>query len=187
MADLRNVEIALSLGNIIEYVTDQMCLKRGLKAGELKKISLPSMPLRLEMLNQGKIEAATFSRPLSDMALMGGGRIIADDSQGSLLVSSIMVSTAALQTRPDDVRKFLKAWSLAAQRISADSAQFRSLLVSIASISTALADKIEVPKFEMLRLPTREEYQTKLEWNLAKNNLSKNILYQDIVAGGYLP
>jgi NitT/TauT family transport system substrate-binding protein len=186
-ADLNNVEIGVSLGNIIEYVTDQMCVGGGLKTSDLKKISVPSMPLRLEMMNQGKIEAATFSRPLSDMALLGGGRIILDDSQQSLLASSIMVSTGVLKSRPDDVRHFLKAWSLAARKISADPAGYRSLLVSVASISPDLADKIEVPKFDPLRLPTQQEYQAKLEWNLAQNNLKHAISYQDIVAGGYLP
>ena len=186
-ADLKNVEIASSLGNIIEYATDQMCINNGLSTSEIEKVSVPSMPLRLEMLNQGKIEAATFSRPLSDMALVGNGRIVCDDSQQPLLASSIMVSTTVLNARPDDVKKFLKSWSLATEKISANPEHYRGLLVSIASISTEIADKIEVPKFDRLRLPTQEEYQTKLNWNLEKQNLSKTISYQDIVASGYLP
>jgi NitT/TauT family transport system substrate-binding protein len=187
VADLKKVQIASSLGNIIEYATDQMCLKGGLQVSEVTKTSVPSMPLRLEMMNQGKIEAATFSRPLADLAILGGGRIICDDSKESLLASSIMVSSAFLKDRPADVKKFLNAFSLATEKISADPAKYRSLLVNIASISADIADKIEVPKFDKLRLPTQEEYQSKLDWNLEKKNTSKAIPYQDIVASGYLP
>lgn len=187
VADLRKVQIASSLGNIIEYVTDQMCLKGGLQVNEVAKTSIPSMPLRLEMLNQGKIEAATFSRPLADLAILGGGRVICDDSKESLLASSIMFSSAFLKERPTDVKKFVKAFSLATEKISANPSQYRSLLVSIASISADIADKIEVPGFGKLRLPTQEEYQSKLDWNLEKKNISKSISYQDIVVSGYLP
>jgi NitT/TauT family transport system substrate-binding protein len=186
-ADLKNVEIALSLGNIIEYVTDQLSQQEGLPPGELKKTSVPSMLLRLELLNEGKIEAGTFSRPLSDMAVASGARIVADDSRGSLLASSILVSSAAVTGRPDDVKQLLKGFSQASEKISANPAKYRSLLVKIAGISDNLAATIEVPAFGSLRLPTPEEYHSKLAWNLEKQNLGRTIAYQDIVAPGFLP
>jgi NitT/TauT family transport system substrate-binding protein len=187
VSDLKNSQIASSLGNIIEYVTDQMCVAQGLNVSDIKKVSVPSMPLRMDMLNQGKIDVATFSRPLSDLAILNGGQVICDDNQSSLLTSSIMVSSTFINNRPGDVKKFVKAFSLATDKISANPNQYRSLLVSVASISTDIADKIEVPKFDKPRLPTQSEYQTKLDWNLAKNNLIKSIGYQDIVATGYIP
>jgi NitT/TauT family transport system substrate-binding protein len=185
--DLKNVEIASSLGNIIEYVTDQMCLNAGLKANEIKKISVAKMVSRLEMLNQGQIEAASFSRPLSDMAILGGGKVIIDDSKQSLLTCSIMISTNTLKARPDDVKNFMKAWTKATQNISADPVKYLSTLVKSANIAAELADKIVVPKFDMPRAPTKEEYQPKLEWNLAQKNISKPIPLEDIYAPGYLP
>jgi NitT/TauT family transport system substrate-binding protein len=187
VADLKSTEIASSLGNIIEYVTDQMCAQGGLKDSEIKKTSVPSMPLRLEMMNQEKIGVATFSRPLSDMALLAGGRIICDDSRQSLLTSSIMVSSGSLKARPGDIKKFLGAWTLATEKISSDPARYRSLLVKVAAISADIADKIEVPGFTKPRLPTPEEYNSKMEWNMLKKNIDRIISYQDIVAKGYLP
>ena len=187
VSDLKNSQIASSLGNIIEYVTDQMCAAQGLNVNDIKKVSVPSMPLRVDMLNQGKIDVATFSRPLSDLALLNGGQVICDDSNYSLLTSSIMVSNTSLNNRPGEVKKFVKAWSLATDKITANPNQYRSLLVNVASISSDIADKIEVPKFDKPRLPTQAEYQTKLDWNLAKNNLSKSISYQDVVVTGYIP
>ena len=186
-SDLRGVEIASSLGNIIEYVTDRMCEARGLQPDEVKKSSIASMPLRLEMLNQGKIESATLSRPLSDMALLGGARIICDDSQESLLTSSIIFTRAAINDRPDDIRKFLAAWSQATEKISVDPAAYRSLLVSVASIPDEIAHKIEVPGFDKIRLPELEEYQTKMQWNLEKGNINHPIPYDEVVATGFLP
>jgi NitT/TauT family transport system substrate-binding protein len=186
-SDLENAEVALSLGNIIEYVTDQLSRQGGLAPAALKKVSVPSMPLRLEMLNQGKIDVATFSRPLSDMALETGGRLVLDDSQQSLLTSAIMISSDALKSRAGDVRSFLKGWSLACQEISAAPVSYRDLLVKVAAISPDIAATISVPPFDALRLPTRAEYQDKLEWNLANHNITRSIAFEDIVASGYLP
>jgi NitT/TauT family transport system substrate-binding protein len=186
-ADLKNVEIASSLGNIIEYVTDKMCLTAGLQQADIKKNSVPSMPLRLEMLNQEKIQAAAFSRPLSDAALAGGGKLVCDDSQNSLMTVCILFSTKALNDRPEDIKKFLKAWSSASEKISSDPSKYRALLVSTANIPANLADKIDVPKFDPLRMPKLEEYQPKMEWNLQKGNLSKSVAFEDVLSNGYLP
>ncbi len=186
-ADLKNVEVASSLGNIIEYVTDKMCLNAGLQQADIKKNSVPSMPLRLEMLNQEKIQAATFSRPLSDAALASGCKLVCDDSQNSLMTVCILFSSKVLKDRTEDVKKFLKAWSSAAEKISADPSKYRALLVSTANIPANLADKIDVPKFDALRMPKLEEYQTKMDWNIQKGNLSKGVAFEDVLANGYLP
>jgi len=187
VADLKNTEIASSLGNIIEYVTDKMCEAGGLKSEEIKKNSIASMPLRLEMLNQGKIEAATFSRMLSDMAILGGGRLICDDSQNSLMTVCLYFTTSFLKDRPEDTKKFLKAWDKAVQKISNNPSAYLNTLISAANISADLAGKIEVPKFDQLRMPTRDEYNSKMEWNLARGNISHRVEYEEIVDSGYLP
>ena len=145
------------------------------------------MPLRLEMLNEGKIQAGTFSRPLSDSAVLSGNKVVCDDSSQSLLTSSIMFSTSFLKSRPDDVKKFLKAWSQAVQKISENPQNYNSLLIKVANIPSDVAAKITVPKFEMLKNPSLEEFQSKADWMLAKGLLTRKITYQDLVSTDYLP
>ncbi len=53
-ADLKDVEIASSLGNIIEYVTDRMCEAKGLQPDEIKKSSVPPCPYDWKCLTREK-------------------------------------------------------------------------------------------------------------------------------------
>lgn len=186
-ADLTNVEVAVSLNTIIDYVTEKLLLAGGVQPVDIKKTSIPSMPLRLETMNQGKIQAGTFSRPLSDAAVLNGNRIICDDSRQSLLTSSIMFSASTLKSRPEDVKKFLKAWAQAARNISANQKNYSSLLIKVANISSAVAAKIEVPKFSVLRNPTQDEFLSKADWMLEKGLIAKKIGYQSVVSSEYLP
>ncbi len=185
--DLRNVEVAVSLNTILDYATEKLLISGGLQPTEIKKSSIPSMPLRLEMMNQGKIEAGTFSRPLSDAAVLNGNRVICDDGKQSLLTSSIMFSASTLQNRPDDVTNFLKAWSQATEKISAEPQKYRDLLVTVANIPANVATNIDVPKFDLLRNPTPEEFELKADWLLANGLISKRIDYKTVVSFNYLP
>ncbi len=186
-ADLANVGVGVSLNTVVDYATEKLLEAGGVVQSDIKKISIPSMPLRLEMLNQGKIQAGTFSRPLSDSAVLNGNKIICDDSKQSLLTSSIMFSASFLKTRPDDVKKFLKAWSQATQKISANPQSYNDLLIKVANIPSDAAAKITVPKFDMLRNPTQDEFQSKADWMLDKGLLTRKMAYGDVVATGYLP
>ncbi len=113
--------------------------------------------------------------------------MIANDGATQVSNSSIMFSTASLKARSGDVKKFVKAWSQAVERIDAAPASYRALLVEVASIPAEVAEKIEVPRFVKPRMPTTEEFQPKVDWLVEKGILGKKAFYQEIVASGFLP
>lgn len=185
-ADLKNVEIAVSLNTILDYATEKLLVAAGLQLNEINKTSIPSMPLRLEMMNQGKIQAATFSPPLSDVAVSNGNKIICDDGQQALVIPCIMFSVSTLESRPGDVKKFLTAWSQASEKITADPQKYNSLLVQVANIPADIAGTIQVPEFNSLRNPTADEFQAKADWMSGKGLISRDMVYEDVVASVYL-
>lgn len=184
--DLKNVEIAVSLNTILDYATEQLLVAEGLQLDEILKTSIPSMPLRLEMMNQGQIQAATFSPPLSDVAVYNGNKVICDDGQQALVIPCIMFTVSSLESRPGDVEKFLAAWSQAARRITDDPQSYSGLLVQVANVPAEIADTISVPDFDALRAPTADEFQSKADW-MSVNGLIGEMSYQDIVTPDYLP
>jgi NitT/TauT family transport system substrate-binding protein len=187
VSDLKNVEIAVSLKTIIEYATEKMLISGGLTSADIKLISIPSMPLRLEMMNQNKLNAGTFSRPLADAAVLSGNKVICDDSQNTLLTSSIMFGVNVIKNRPGDIKKFLKAWDLATKNISDKPDQYNGLLIQSAKISDTVAKSIKVPKFNALRALKDADFQPKAEWLLNKGVITQKPTLSDIATSSYLP
>ncbi|HSW58030.1 MAG TPA: MetQ/NlpA family ABC transporter substrate-binding protein [Dehalococcoidales bacterium] len=186
-SDLKNVEIGISLKTIIEYSVETMLVANGLKKDEIKYASVPSMPLRLEMMSQNKINAAAFSRPLADAAVLAGNVVICNDAQKSLLTSSIMFTAETVKNRPNDIKKFLKAWDQATKNISNDPPKYQSLLIETAKISEAVAKTISVPKFDSLRALKQEDLQPKTDWLLGKEIIKREVKLADIATARFLP
>ena len=66
VADLNGKKIAISRNTIIDYITDTLV---GDTAVELKKVEVKKMPLRMQMLLNNEIDAATLPEPLASYAL----------------------------------------------------------------------------------------------------------------------
>ena len=69
---LFGAEIAVSRNTIIEYVTDRILRENGMASDALQKVSIPQIPARLEMLQNGKLAAATLPEPMASIAVANG-------------------------------------------------------------------------------------------------------------------
>ena len=66
---LAGADIAVSRNTIIEYVTDRILRENGMASDALQKVSIPQIPARLEMLQNGKLPAATLPEPMASIAV----------------------------------------------------------------------------------------------------------------------
>jgi NitT/TauT family transport system substrate-binding protein len=72
VSSLAGKSIAISSNTIIEYATDSMLYEYGLAPEEVSKTAIPKIPLRLEMLKNGKVNAATLPEPFASSAVKSG-------------------------------------------------------------------------------------------------------------------
>ena len=69
---LAGKDVAVSRNTIIEYVTDQILAKAGMTGDSINKVIIPQIPTRLEMLQNGKLAAATLPEPIASIAVANG-------------------------------------------------------------------------------------------------------------------
>jgi NitT/TauT family transport system substrate-binding protein len=126
--DLKGVEIAISQNSVIAYVTDRLLELEGLKKEDIKTTNVPQIPVRFELLSKGQLKAATLPDPLASLAILEGAKDIVDDSQHPEISQSVIsFRSDVVAQRPDDVRRFLKAYDQAVQDIRTRPDQFRNL------------------------------------------------------------
>ena len=172
---LKGKEIANSTGTITDYALDLMLEARGVSSKDLKSVNVPNMPLRLEMMNQGKIPAALLTPPLSDLAVANGNILLLDDSKQLIGGPGLIFSNDALNNKSDAIDRYIKAWQETVDMINANPQNFHSLLVQVANVSDTVASTITVPVFPKLRLPTEEELNSVSNWMIKKGLMSKPV------------
>ena len=185
---LKGVEIGVSQGTVIEYVTERLLQGEGLTDDEIKTIPVPKIPDRMALLASGELSAGTLPDPLGALAVQSGAVIVMDDSahpEYGFSVHSFRVEF--IDAHPEAVKGFLAAVDEAIALINADPTQYTAILSEAKIVPPPLLDAYKVPPFPSAGVPTEAEWADALAWAKAKGMLDVDVSYADSVTNVYLP
>ena len=186
--DLKGVDIGISEGTVIEYLTDRLLTAEGLSEEEIKKVAVPRIPDRLSLLASGELPAAVLPDPLASLAIQEGAVVVLDDSshpEYGLSVYTFRVEF--LQAHPQAVRGFLLALEKAVGEINNQPEKYSGLLMEKELVPTQLLENYQVPVFPLAAVPARSQWADALAWALDRELLDSELEYQKSVNGSYLP
>jgi NitT/TauT family transport system substrate-binding protein len=185
---LRNVEIGVSQGTVIEYVTERLLQAEGLSIDEIKTIPVPKIPDRMSLLASGELSAATLPDPLGALAVQSGAAIVIDDSAHPEYGFSIYsFRKDVIDAHSDDVVNFLLAIDEAIELINADPTRFTDILSEASIVPPPLLEAYKVPPFPHAGVPTETEWNDALSWAKSKGMLDVDVSYTDSVTDTLLP
>ena len=187
-ADLKGVEVAVSMNTVIEYAVDRLLQAEGLAPGDIAKTDVPKIPVRLELLDKGNVAAACLPEPLASLAVVNGARIVVDDrSHPEYGQSVVTVSTGALARKPAAMKRFLSAYERAVAAINAQPEKYRSLLIDKGRVPKPVQNSFQMPVFPQAGVPAQSEVNDVLQWMKGKSLLNKDLPYDQLVTDSYLP
>lgn len=185
---LKDVEIGVSEGTIIEYLTDRLLQAEGLTSEEIEMIAVPKIPDRLSLLGSGELKAAMLPEPLSSLAVQQGANVVLDDTKHPEFSYSVFTFRKDfIDDNPQAVSGFLAAIEEAVALINAEPQKWSSLLSDQQLVPESLAGSFEVPLFATAGVPTRAQWDDVLAWAKERNLLPGDVAYQDSVSDTYLP
>ncbi len=185
LQDLKDKKVGVSLNTIIEYVFDGLLLQEGLAENYAEKIPVPKIPVRLEMLLSGQLDAAVLPDPLLAFAEFQGATIIADDTVGDNLSQVVLLfHDNIVNERTAVLKSFYKAYSMAVEDINSNRENYRELFVEKAKVPAPIAEIYIIPSFPQPEVPSEEDVQRILNWLQKKDLVKGNIFYKDLVAHG---
>ena len=185
---LKGVEIGVSQGTVIEYVTDRLLEAQGFTADEIKTIAVPKIPDRMALLASGELKAGVLPDPLASLAVGQGAVIVADDSKHPEYgFSVISFRKEVIDTKTEAVKGFLAAIEEATQLVNADPAKYKNVLSDQKIVPPPLLDKYQAPVFPAAGVPTEAEWKDALAWAKEKGMLNVDVSYADSVNASLLP
>ncbi|MEW5941982.1 MAG: ABC transporter substrate-binding protein, partial [Chloroflexota bacterium] len=185
---LKGVEIGVSQGTVIEYVTERLLQAEGFAADDIKTIAVPKIPDRMSLLASGELQAGVLPDPLASLAVQQGAVIVADDStHPEYGFSVISFRKAVIDANPEAVKGFLAAIEEATALLNADAAKYNNLLSEQKLVPEPLIGKFAVPPFPTAGVPTEAEWADALAWAKEKGMLTVDVAYADSVNASLLP
>jgi NitT/TauT family transport system substrate-binding protein len=176
--DLKGVEIGISEGSVIEYTTDRLLEAEGFSPLEIVTIAVPSIPVRMSLLDSGELKSANLPDPLSSLAIQGGAIAILDDSSHPEYGNSVIsFRKGVIDANPEAVRGFLAAVDQAVQEINADPSMWEELLTEQSLVPAPLIGTYKIPTFPSGTLPSQAQWDDVVEWSLEKGLISAIVSY----------
>lgn len=181
--DLKGVEIGISDGTVIAYVTDRLLQLEGLAGEDIRTTSIVRIADRLQLLAQGQLKAATLPDPFYSLAIQDGARVIVDDRAHTEIGNSVLsFSVTTLKNRPQTVRRFLGALDKAITDVNADPAKWNELMIEKKLIPAPLAGKYTLPQLPTSAAPGEAQFRDVQDWMIGKGLIQSPVPYDKLVA-----
>jgi NitT/TauT family transport system substrate-binding protein len=185
---LKGVEIGVSQGTVIEYVTERLLEKAEFTADEIKTVAVPKIPDRMALLASGELKAGVLPDPLAALVVGQGGVIVTDDSKyPEYGFSVISFRKEVIDANPKAVKGFLAAIEEATALINADSAKYKNVLSEQKLVPAPLLENYEAPVFPAAGVPSEAEWNDAMNWLEQKGMLTVDVSYTDSVNATLLP
>lgn len=166
LTELEGKSIAIARQTIVDFLTDVFFDESGLPRDFMERKDIRKIPVRLQMLLAGQVDAALFPEPLLSTAEQAGGIVVMDDR--SLRMPLAVIAFAEHAATPENVRAFRTAFTRAAAAINANPERWRDLMVELRLIPPQLRDSYTIPVFDLERVPhavpTEELFLRYVDW-----------------------
>jgi NitT/TauT family transport system substrate-binding protein len=180
LGELRHKRIGLSTNTIIQYTVDAQLEAAGVSMTEYEAVSIPRMPLRLEMLLGGQIEGASLPEPLLTAAVGQGAVLLSTTDTTGVDAGILLFSKKILDTRPETLRTFYRTYWAAARKINANPEAYRDFLVEKAGFPREVRNAYRFVSYRKPALPEVSQIERALDWLINRKLLETNLNARDL-------
>ncbi len=166
--NLRGRTIALSSHTTPEYVLEGVQSREGLKTAEIEKVEIKKIPLRYQMLLEGKVDAAVLPEPLGSLAVREGAKRVAGDFGLKGTQTILTFAEPIIEQHHEAFILFGKAYRRAIQAYQEDPRWGWDLLVKKGGLPAAVKDIPALNSFADIRVPGPEDIESVRTWMKGK-------------------
>ena len=180
--DLAGKDVAVSKNTIIEYVTDQISVSQSMKEDSINKVVIPQIPTRLEMLQNGKLAAATLPEPMGSIAIANGCKFITDSEQLGINPGVMMFTAKCVDNKRAELQAFYRAYNKAVKYLNEHPQdEYMDLIIEKSGFPAIAKTALKLPKYREAGLPQEKDVVDCMKWMNSKGLIKQEFSYKDLV------
>ncbi|RCW89067.1 NitT/TauT family transport system substrate-binding protein [Halanaerobium sp. DL-01] len=148
---------------------------------ELKKIYIPAIPARLEMIAAGQLDMAIIPEPMASMGELRGLKKRFYENKDEFMPEAMIFTETALKNKEKEIELFHRAYNKAVEDIKKDDAWARKVLIARLELNPKIEGMIEMPEYHYSRVPSQEYMSEIIDWVEKVQNEIIDVKYEDMV------
>lgn len=179
---LRTKNIAVSRNTVTEYATDLLLDRAGIATTDVNKPEIGSIPLRLQLLGYGQIDATFLPDPLASIAMVFECKSLISTRELGVNLTGTAFSQKALDAKSEQIRRLVTAYNLAVEYIQAHPQnEWKQVLTEEFGVPEALTGLIALPAYERATRPAEADIASAVAWLKAQGRIAATYQGQHLV------
>lgn len=170
--DLKGKKVGLSSNTVIEYATDKLLLADSLTAGDVEKVEVQKIPLRLEMLAKGEIDAAVLPQPFAQIALDRGLAAIPGVlgvGEGQMHVTALALHSINTKDKQAAITKLVTGYNQAVDFLNNNEiAKWSSIAAQELKVDVTVVERMSFGLFTPATTPQESDITAVAQWLQSK-------------------
>lgn len=180
--DLKGKSIAISKNTIIEYACDMMLKEANVSFDDVKKSVIPQIPVRLEMLQNGKVDSAVLPDPLATVAVKNGASVLNSTDKLNINPGVLIFSSSSINSKKMEIKSFYSAYNKAVEFLQNKPVEsYIDVLTEKAGFPDDVKDSIILPKYTKASLPSNKDVEDVIRWLYDKQLIKNEYKFNELV------
>ena len=184
MKDLKGSKkkVAISEKTVIDFTLDKLLEKNSLSDNDIAKEMIPSIPTRLEMLRNDKVQLALLPEPYSSLAIKSGG-IKIDSAYNNGIYSNVSAfKQETLNNKSEAVKELNRAYKEALEYIKNTPVEkYEDKLIDFIGYPKDMKGQIMLPEYRDNTLPDNSSIGAAIKWCLDRGIIKKELKAEELV------
>lgn len=169
---LKLKNIAVSRNTIVEYATDRLLQKWEISLSDVNSPEIGQIPLRLQMLQYGQIDASFLPDPFASIAMNSGHRSLVSTQELGINFTGTAFSTKALNEKRKEIKLLIQGYNLGVEYIqSHPQKEWKEQLMEL-GVPENLTGLIALPSYHTATLPSEADIKEAINWLKAHQRIS---------------
>lgn len=174
--DIRGCQVAISENTVIEYVLDKILSKNNISSKDIKKVAVPTIPVRLEMLQNNKVQLALLPEPFSSMAVKEGAVVLDSAYRNNIYSNVIAFKQATINQKASAITNLNEAYNESVKYLKRTSiTEYQDKVIKFIGYPEDMKGNIILPNYRKAVLPDESELRSTIEWMVRGHLLNKSI------------
>lgn len=170
MEQLVAKKIAVSRNTIIDFCTDLVLQQARIPLKDVEKVEINKIPLRLEMLMNGKIDATMLPDPFATIALQNDNFAVVDIEKLDVRVTGIAFHNKSIDEKREAIESFYRAYNRAVDILLDEPvSSFHELLIAEVGVPAEFVSHIHLPRYTKASLPQIDDLKKVAAWLKSQN------------------
>jgi NitT/TauT family transport system substrate-binding protein len=178
--------IAVSRNTVVEYATDQLLNKAGIKYTETNKPEISQLPLRLQMLQYNQIDASFLPDPAASIAMNSKNKSLISTQELGIEFIATAFSRKALQEKRKEIELLITGYNLGVNHIKMHpQSEWKQVLMEI-GVPENLTGLIALPTYRKATRPSAEAIEKATQWLKANHRIPQTYSESNLIDTTYI-